>query len=219
MAKYVAYYRVRSGFGANRDTALSAQRGAVMGLLGAGDTLVSEFIEEEGPRHRRRRHFAPAITSAKRHHAILVIPRFRAIHRNATFVEQVRDAGVDFLALDMPEANRGTIGSIAAAAVRHRRLVSDRIRASLRSAGARGKELGNPDIALARPKAVQAAMAKAQRIREERRREVMQLRKQGRSLRAIADELNRIGAPTAHGRKWHASSVRKILAEAGDPIA
>lgn len=219
MAKYVAYYRVRSGPSTNRQAALSVQCEAVRALVGPEDTLVSEFIEDEGPHHRRRRHFAPAITSAKRHHATLVIPRFRPIHRNATFVERLRDADVEFLALDMPEANRGTIGSIAAAAARQRRIVSEHIRASLQSARTRGKGLGNPEIVLARPKAVQAARAKAQRIREERRGEVVELRKQGRSLRAIADELNRIGAPTAHGREWHASSVRKILAEAGDPIA
>jgi hypothetical protein len=44
---------------------------------------------------------------------------------------------------------------------------------------------------------------------------VAKLREEGRSLRAVAGELNRRGVPTAHGRAWHASTVRRILAEAG----
>jgi DNA invertase Pin-like site-specific DNA recombinase len=219
LARYVAYYRVRSGGTLDRNGAVSLQRAAVERFLAAGDELVREFIEDEGPQHRRRRHFAPAVTSAKRHHAILVIPRFRPIHRNATFVECLRDADVDFLALDMLEANRDTIGPIAAAAAKHRQLVSERIRASLQSAKARGRVLGNPEIALARLRAAQAARAKALEQREAQRGEVVNLRKGGRSLRAIADDLNRRDIPTARGRQWHASSVRKILAEAGDPLA
>lgn len=215
MGKYVAYYRVRSK--PDRDAAVSAQRAAVKRFLGPGDELVGEFSEDETQNHRR--HFDEALKSADRHRATLVIPKFRCIYRTADFVDRLRDADVEFLALDMPEANRGTIGSIAAAAAMHRGLVSERIRASLQSARTRGQALGNPDIVLARPKAVQAAGAKAQQIREERRGEVLALRKQGRSLRAIADELNRRGAPTAHGRQWHASSIRNILAQAGDPTA
>jgi DNA invertase Pin-like site-specific DNA recombinase len=201
----------------DRDAAVSAQRTAVRRFLGSGDELVGEFSEDETQNHRR--HFDEALRIASRHRATLVIPKFRRIHRTADFLDRLRDAAVDFLALDMPEANRATIDFIAAATARHRRLVSERIRASLHSAKERGRALGNPELGLARPKAVQAARAKAQGIREERKREVVELRKEGRSLRAIADELNRRGAPTAHGREWHASSVRKILAEGGDPTA
>ena len=183
-----------------------------MGLLGTGDTLVGEFIEDEGSHHRRRRHFGPAIASAERHHAVLVIPKFRAIHRSVTFVERLRDADVDFSALDMPEANRATIASLAMAAVEYRRGLSARIRKSLQTARERGRRLGNPEIALARPKAVQAASDMAQQRIQELRRQVVELRKEGRSLRAIADELNGRRTPTSRGREWHASSVRNILA-------
>jgi DNA invertase Pin-like site-specific DNA recombinase len=216
LAKYVAYYRVRSGPGHRRDAALLAQSEAVASFVGSGDTLVAEFTEDEGPHQRRRPHFEEAI---KRHHATLVIPRFRPVHRSAVYVGRLRDQDVDFVALDMPEASRAMIVPIAAAAVEHRRTVSERIRASLLAAKSRGTQLGNPDIALARPKAVKAAREKAQKSRLALRSEVLRLRNEGRSLRAIADELNSRNIPTARGREWHASSVRKIFAEANGPSA
>ena len=215
MARYVAYYRVRSK--PDRDAAVSAQRTAVKRFLGSGDELVGEFSEDETQNHRR--HFDEALKSAGRHNATVLIPKFRRIYRSTDFVDRLRDAPIDFLALDMPEANRATIGSIAAAAARYHRLMAERIRASLHSAKARGTALGNPDLALARPKAVRAASMNAQEKREVRLREVLDLRKKGRTLRAIANEFNRKGIPTARGRKWHASTIRKILAEAGDPGA
>jgi DNA invertase Pin-like site-specific DNA recombinase len=214
LARYVAYYRGRSGPGRSRDAALLAQSEAVRSFVGVGATLVDEFTEDEGPHQRRRPHFEEAIKSAKRHDATLVIPRFRPIHRSAAFVDRLRDQDVDFVALDMPEASRATIASIATTAAQNRQTVSERIQASLLAAKSRGTQLGNPELALVRPKAVKAARDKAQETRLILRSEVLTLRKEGRSLRAIADELNRRGIPTARGREWHASSVRRIIAEA-----
>lgn len=219
MAKYVAYYRVRSGPGNNRDDALAVQRDSFKGFVGPDDKVVDEFIEDEGSHQRRRPHFEAAIKSAKRHDATLVIPRFRRIHRTATFVEQLRDADVDFVALDMPGADRATIASIVVAATQHRRQVSERIRASLQAAKARGRRLGNPAIARAQQLAVQAARNSAHEARQALLIKVRELSVAGLSLRAIAGELNRSGIPSARGREWHASSVRRILADANSASA
>jgi DNA invertase Pin-like site-specific DNA recombinase len=219
LARYVAYYRVRSGPGKDRNIALSAQREAVKSFVAGNSELVEEFTEEETLQHRRRPHFEEALKSARRHHATLVIPRFRAIRRTAAFVDGLREAGVDFVALDMPAANPATIATLAADAAQHRRGVAERIRASLQAAKASGKRLGNPKISVVRAKGVQIASDLAQEKRQAVRVEVVELRANGRSLRAIADDLNRKGIPTTRGREWHASSVRKILAEAGDLIS
>ena len=213
MAKHVAYYRVRSGPGKGRDIALPAQREAVKDFLGANGDLVEEFTEDEVAHQRQKPHFEAALKSARRHHATLVIPRFRAIQKSAAFVDRLRDAGVNFVALDMPAATPRTIATLAAQAAQHRREISNRIKSSLQAAKARGTRLGNPDLAFARPKAVRAAREAAQEIRQVLRNDVVRLRKEGRSLRAIADQLNGDGIPSARGRQWHASAVRRILAE------
>jgi DNA invertase Pin-like site-specific DNA recombinase len=47
-------------------------------------------------------------------------------------------------------------------------------------------------------------------------REIQKLRKSGKTLQAIADELNRNEIPTAHsGRKWYPSAVRYTLERVG----
>lgn len=219
MAKHIAYYRVRSGPGKNRDGALATQREDVKRFVATNGELVEEFTEDEAEHQRRKPHFEAALTSAKRHHATLIIPRFRPIHRTAAFVDRLANEDVDFVALDMPGANQATIASLVAAAAQHRRMVSERIRTSLRLAQDRGRRLGNPEIARARPRATQAASEVAQGKRQVLREVLRELRARGLSLRAIAHELNSRGIPSARGRAWYASSVRKILVEAGDPIA
>jgi DNA invertase Pin-like site-specific DNA recombinase len=213
LAKYVAYYQVRSGPGEGKDTPLSVQREAVSVFV-AGSELVEEFTEDERQHQRRRPHFEAALKSARRHRAILVIPRFRPIHRSPAFVDRLRDEGVDFVALDMPGASRAMVASLAAAAAQRRHLISERIKASLQVAKARGRQLGNPDIAQTRPEAVRVASEVAQGKRRVLWNEVVKLHEEGRSLRAIAGELNRTGIPSARGGGWHASSVRRILTEA-----
>jgi len=193
--------------------ALSAQREAVKGFVGANGDLVEEFTEDEAAHQRQKPHFEAALKSARRHRATLVIPRFRAIQKSAAFVDRLRDTGVDFVALDMPAATPMTIASLAARAAQQRQELSNHIKSSLQAAKARGTLLGNPDLALVRPKAVQAAREAAQEIRQVLRDDVVRLRNEGRSLRAIADKLNGDGIPSARGKQWHASAVRRILAE------
>lgn len=217
MAKYVAYYRVRRRRGLDRNAELCWQRTAVENLLSAGDELIDEFTEDETQRHRR--HFEGALTSASRHRAILVIPKFRRICGTPAFLDRLRDTGVDFIALNMPTAKPTTIAALATEAAYRRRAISERIKMSLQAAKARGRALGNPELARIRARAVQTASDLAREQRQALRFEVLELRANGRSLRAIANELNQKGIPTARGREWHASSVRKILAEVGDPTA
>jgi DNA invertase Pin-like site-specific DNA recombinase len=136
--------------------------------------LVGEFIEDEGPHQRRKPHLEAAIKSAKRHDASFVIPRFRSIQRSAAIMQQLRDADIEFLALDMPGANRATIATFAAGAAQHHQRLSERIKTSFQAAKAHGRRPGNPKIALARLKAVQAASDLAQEKRQALRFEMME---------------------------------------------
>src|SRR6266566_9444142 len=61
--------------------------------------------------------------------------------RNVSFVSDLMDAGVEFVACDFPQANRLTIHILSAVAEHEARMISERTRAALAAAKARGKAL------------------------------------------------------------------------------
>jgi DNA invertase Pin-like site-specific DNA recombinase len=63
------------------------------------------------------------------------------IARNVAFVSNLIESGVDFKAVDFPQANRLTIHIPAAVAEHEAKMISERTRAALVPAKARGKKL------------------------------------------------------------------------------
>ena len=113
---------------------------------------------------------------------------------------QVR-LGVDFVAADMPDANRLTIHIIAAVAEAVGRTISENTKTALAAAKARGVKLGNPNGARAlRGKQVGNADAVAKLKADATQRAldlagiVNTLRSKGvTSVRSLADALNEQG--------------------------
>lgn len=81
------------------------------------------------------------------------------LSRNAAFLLTLRDSGVHFLAVDMPEANDRTVGIMAQVAQAQREATSRRTKEALAPAKARGVKLGNPNGAEALRRAGKGAVA------------------------------------------------------------
>src|SRR4051812_32851358 len=140
---FVAYYRVsierqgRSGLG------LEAQRKAVEDFLNGGNwRLVAEFTEVESGEHSDRPALAKAFRACRLRGTKLVIAKLDRLSRDAHFLLGLEKAGVDFVAADMPQANRLTVGIMAMVADEERRLISKRTKEALAAAKARGVKLG-----------------------------------------------------------------------------
>ena len=56
------------------------------------------------------------------------------------------ESGVEFTAVDNPHANKLTIHILAAVAQHEREMISERTKAALAAAKARGQRLGNPRL-------------------------------------------------------------------------
>jgi DNA invertase Pin-like site-specific DNA recombinase len=83
-----------------------------------------------------------AIQACRVFGAKLVIAKLDRLSRDAHFLLGLEKAGVDFVAADMPHANRLTVGIMAMVADEERRMISARTKAALAAAKARGVQLG-----------------------------------------------------------------------------
>ena len=150
--RFVAYLRVSTDGQGRSGLGLEAQRQAVTAYVAqAGGEVVAEFQEVESGKRADRPQLAAALASCRTRRAVLVIAKLDRLARNARFllsvVEGSGEAGVVFC--DLPTVPAGPIGKflvtqMAAVAELEAGLISQRTRAALAVAKARGVRLGNP---------------------------------------------------------------------------
>lgn len=212
-AKYVAYYRVSTRAQGDSGLELEAQRSAVAGFVKG--TIVAEFTEVESGKNNQRIQLAAAIDRAKKEGAVLVIAKLDRLSRNASFIFTLRDSGVNFQCVDMPDANTLTIGIFATLAQHERELISSRTKAALDAKRAQGAVLGSPQnlTADAQRKGVAGNQRRALANENNRRASLMadMMYRNGKNYTHIADELNRSGFRTATGCEFQATQVRRLI--------
>jgi DNA invertase Pin-like site-specific DNA recombinase len=221
--KFVSYLRVSTAREGRSGLGLEAQRQAVEDFLNGGNwTLVKEFVEVESGKKADRPELAKAFQACRVYGAKLVIAKLDRLSRDAHFLLGLEKAGVDFVAADMPQANRMTVGIMAIMAEEERRRISERTKAALAAAKRRGVKLGGDRgarlTAKARAAGRAALQAKARARAADLSPTVKELQAGGaESLRAIAAGLDERGIPAARGGKWSAVQVSRLL-EAASPF-
>lgn len=229
MPRFVAYYRVSTAKQGASGLGLHAQRRAVEDhVRSAGGQLLATFEEVESGKKDDR----PALTEALAHchltGARLVIAKLDRLSRDVHFLSGLMKAGVDFVACDMPTANRLTIHILAAVAQEERETISARTKAALssirarlaageahvsRRSGATITKLGSPrGLTVSRPDlGTSAVVARADAFAAHVGPTVRAMRAEGLSLAAIADRLAAMGATTPSGGAWTATGVKRAL--------
>lgn len=218
--KFVAYERVSTARQGKSGLGLEAQRKAIDDFAASkGAKLVARFTEVESGRKADRPELQQALHLAKITGSTLLIAKLDRLSRNAAFLLTLRDSGVRFIAVDMPEANDLTVGIMALVAQQEREAISKRTKEALAAAKARGVKLGNPNGASALRRAGKDAVAlretvsaNADEFAEALRPIIEQIRANDHSsLREIAHDLNARGILARRGGRWHVSSVRSLL--------
>jgi DNA invertase Pin-like site-specific DNA recombinase len=223
----VTYLRVSTARQGKSGLGLEAQQKSVADYLSTGEwDLLEEFVEVESGKNSRRPKLLEAIELCKASGAKLLVGRLDRLARDAAFLMNLKDAGIDFVCADMPEANRLTIGIMALVAEQEREAISKRTKEALAAAKARGVQLGayrdgvyvggkgNADTAR------NASEARTVRFHANAVDKLPLLKRYdpdgSMSLRAIADIFNRYGVKTVSGRgTWSAGSVRRLKAKLG----
>ena len=202
---------------------LEAQRKVIADFAASRSAeILARFTEVESGRKADRPELTKALHLAKVTGATLVIAKLDRLSRNAAFLLALRDSGVGFLAVDMPEANDLTVGIMALVAQAEREAISRRTKEALAVAKGRGVRLGNPNGAGSLRRAGKggfalhaAVTANANAFAADLSAVVGDIRAAGHvSLRAIAAELTARGIRTRRGGAWGVGNVKALLGRA-----
>jgi DNA invertase Pin-like site-specific DNA recombinase len=215
--RFIAYYRVSTARQGRSGLGLEAQRAAVAAYLNGGSwTLLAEHTEVESGKDDARPELQRALQRCQLTGATLLIAKLDRLSRDAHFLLGLEKAGVEFVAADMPNANRLTVRLMAVIAQEEREMISARTKAALAAAKARGVRLGGykggPIVdhrkgTAARQRRADAYAAKVAPI-------AMEMKRTGMSLGRISAELAAKGIQTANGGAWTPTAVRNLLMRA-----
>jgi DNA invertase Pin-like site-specific DNA recombinase len=214
--RWVAYYRVSTDRQGDSGLGLDAQRKLVNDYLNGGNwTLAAEFTEVESGKRSDRPQLASALAMCKRLRAKLIVANLSRLSRNVSFISALMDSGVEFVAADMPHANKMALQVLAVFAEYERDQISERTRRALAQAKERGVRLGGPRRLEASALGVAANKANADRFAANVLPIIREIQASGvTTLRGVARALNARGVQTARGAPWSAETVSDVLKRA-----
>jgi DNA invertase Pin-like site-specific DNA recombinase len=217
----VAYCRVSTQKQGASGLGLEGQQAAIARFCAAeGYDLAQTFIEIETAKGadalERRPQLRAALKRAAAYKCSVVVAKLDRLSRDVAFISGLMSQRVPFIVTEHPNADPFMLHIYAAVAEQERTKISERTKAALAAAKARGVRLGNPHgpskpfTAEMRQQGLEARQRNAN-ARAEQLHEVLS-EFDGRSANATAKVLNARGVPTAQGGKWTARSIINVRA-------
>lgn len=220
---FIAYYRVSTDKQGFCGLGIDAQRVAVFRHVGEGK-LLAEYTEvESGKKHTNRPQLLAALHECRKKKATLVIAKLDRLGRNVAFISTLMEGSADFVCCDNPHATKLHLHIMAAFAEHEREQISERtksalqqVRADLTRNGTRISKSGRVYSKLGSPHIQQARIKALEQIAKSKPAEkvlslIRTLKAQGKSLRAIADDLNGLKVMAPRGGIWYATSIKNQL--------
>lgn len=213
MKPAVAYLRVSTARQGRSGLGLEAQRAAIRQFANDnGFDIEAEHIEvESGKGHDaldRRPQLKGALADAKSRKCPVLVAKLCRLGRDVHFISGLMVNKVPFVVAELgPDVDPFMLHVYAALSEKERENISQRTKAALQAAKARGTALGRTGVDRARENR-EAADAFAKEVSPV----IAEVRGQGiTSVRKIADALNDRGITTPRGGRWHATSVQRLL--------
>jgi DNA invertase Pin-like site-specific DNA recombinase len=205
---FIGYLRVSTERQHASGLGLEAQREAIERYAAQqGIAIAQVFVETESGKLKDRPQLNAALAQCRRQKATLLIAKLDRLARNVAFVSALMETGVEFVAVDAPYANRLMVHVMSAFAQFEREQISERTKAALAAAKARGTKLGKNGIVLAAEnRAVADAFALAIKPHVDAARTAGCA-----TYRAVGGYLNERGVPAPGGGFWHPTSVKRLL--------
>jgi len=160
----------------------------------------------------RRPQLRLALDACRRYKATLVIAKLDRLARNVHFISGLLESGVEFVAADMPEANKVMLHMHAVMAEWERDQIASRTKEALSAAKARGVKLGVAGRANLN-RDVQKRKAVADSFAGKLRGVMTGFKAAGLTQRAMVIELTNLGVRTPNGAAaWSLIQVQRVLA-------
>ncbi len=207
MSGIISYIRVSTTQQGKSGLGLEGQREAIRRFAEAnGMHVEQEFCEIETGKGAdaldRRPQLAAALKAARKAKCSVVVSKLDRLSRDVHFISGLMVHKVPFVVAELgPNVDPFTLHIYAALAQQERRMISDRTRAGLAAAKARGKVLGNAVLAKVNHG---AAIERAEALRP------VFAELAGLSAHKAADALNSRNIATPTGAQWSAKTVLRV---------
>lgn len=207
MKPAISYIRVSTAQQGRSGLGLEAQQTAIARFCETESFRVfAQFVEVETGKGSdalaRRPQLSAALESALEHGAPIIVAKLDRLSRDVHFISGLMSKRVPFIVTSLgANVDPFMLHIYAALAEQERRMISDRTRAALTAARARGVQLGNPRAG--------EQTDKAREFAETLREIVLPIR--NLSSRRIAAELNARGIKTPQGNAWKSMTVLRML--------
>ena len=211
-APIIAYYRVSTQGQGRSGLGLEAQHKAVIHFAASeAMQVVHEFIEVETGKGAdaldKRPQLAAALKLAKKLKAPIVVAKLDRLSRDVHFISGLMTQRVPFIVTALGRnVDPFMLHIYAALAEKERVLISQRTKAALASAKARGVKLGNRQLAADNKAAAAARDIELRPILDELA---------GKTLREIAAHLTDRGVAAPRGGAWNAMTVMRTMRRLG----
>jgi DNA invertase Pin-like site-specific DNA recombinase len=210
MPGLISYVRVSTAQQGRSGLGLAAQQEAVTRFAASeGRPIIAEYVEVETGKGAdaldRRPQLAAAIAAARKHKAAIIVSKLDRLSRDVHFISGLMVHKVPFIVAELgPDVDPFVLHLYAALAEKERALISQRTKAGLAAAKAKGRQLGGHRAQSVANKAAAAERAEALRP--------VFAELAALSANKAAAELNARKVPTPTGRAWSALTVIRVRA-------
>ena len=211
MRPAIAYIRVSTAKQGQSGLGLEAQRERLDQFAKAnGFQFFDTLTEVESGKNDDRPELQKAIAKAKKQDAPVIVAKLDRLSRDVHFISGLMKHRVPFIVAELgADTDPFMLHIYAAFAEKERRMISERTKAGLAAARARGVELGGPRLPEINEARQADAAARAQAIAP------ILAELAGKSAHKIAAELNRRGIETPTGAPWSAKTVIRVRERLG----
>jgi len=220
--KLIAYYRVSTDKQGQSGLGLEAQRERVQQFAQHHrHDVVEEIVEVQSGKSDTRPELARALAQARMLKAGIIVAKLDRLARSARFLDTVVNSGLDVLFCDLPNLPPGPTGRfmvqlMGSIAELEAGMISERTKAALRAAKARGKQLGGFRGTVATPQARQAS-AVARKAKADAHalavvEHLQQVAASPNNVNEIAEILTQRQIETPSGSSvWNRQQVKRVI--------